>query len=423
MKISTFESFHNRNFRLFFSGQSISQIGTWMQRTSVAWLIYTMTHSAYMLGLTAFLSQFPSFLLSIIGGIAADRYNRYRMLLLTQTVSMVQAAILAALVLIKHYTVLDILVLSVILGIINAFDVPARQPIINEIITDKEDLPNAIALNSSMVNIARLVGPALSGIILLKFGAGYCFLINALSFVAVITSLLLMKLPAHVPQTIKKKLGEELAEGFNYLKNTPSLNRVILLLGSVSLMVLPYNTLVPIFAKIIFKGNAATYGYINAFIGLGALSGSVLLASLKKKANLKLALFWNSIVFGVSLILFSKISYFPLAMLFATFIGLGMMSQLTIAITIIQVESGKKMIGRITSYVAMAYFGMLPIGSLAVGMVSQRIGAPNTIFFQGVIALVIVAAFSKFLLKGGTDERKLSAIQENPETAKIRSSN
>src|ERR1700741_2761991 len=205
-KINMFRAFQNRNYTLFFSGQSVSQIGTWMQRTGVSWVVYSMTHSTFMLGLTIFASQFPSFLFSLLGGIASDRYNRYKILLFTQTASLIQAVLLATLVLTNHITVFGLLTLSIILGIINAFDMPARQPMVHELVTDKADLPNALALNSSLVNLARLVGPALSGIVLVKFGAGICFLLNAVSFVAVITSLLLMKLPKYNPYHVKKKV-------------------------------------------------------------------------------------------------------------------------------------------------------------------------------------------------------------------------
>ncbi|HEY4876828.1 MAG TPA: MFS transporter, partial [Puia sp.] len=205
-KINTFKAFRNRNYSLFFSGQSISQIGTWMQRTGVSWVVYTLTHSTFMLGLSIFASQFPSFLFSLFGGIVSDRYHRYRILLITQTASLIQALLLAILVLTKHYTVWEILSLSVMLGIINAFDVPARQPLVHELISDKKELPNAMALNSSMVNLARLIGPALSGIILQKFGAGICFLLNAVSFIAVIISLLLLKLPPYKKPLEKKKI-------------------------------------------------------------------------------------------------------------------------------------------------------------------------------------------------------------------------
>lgn len=412
MNINTFHAFKNRNYRLFFAGQSVSQIGTWMQRTGVSWVVYTMTHSAFMLGLSVFAMQFPSFLFSLWGGIASDRYNRYKVLLVTQIASMVQAILLALFTLSGHYTVWEILILSVLLGVINAFDVPARQPLIHEMITDKADLPNALALNSSMVNMARLVGPALSGIVLLKFGAGICFGLNALSFVAVIFSLLLMKLPAYTPSPVKKKAKRELLEGFVYLKNTPSISMILLMLGLLSLLVLPYNTLLPVYAKVIFKGDAATFGYINSFIGLGAVAGSIFLASLKPGTDLKIILLGNSIVFGICLILFAHLTYFPLAMVVAVLSGFGMMNQTTICITIIQVNSDKNMRGRAMSYVAMAYFGMLPVGSLFIGTVSEQIGAPNTIMAQGILALVIAVLFSGFLRKDKLNRKKMVKLKE-----------
>ena len=395
---STFRAFQNRNYRLFFSGQSVSQIGTWMQRTGVSWVIYTMTHSPFMLGLTVFASQFPSFIFSLPGGVASDRYNRYRLLLLTQVASMIQALLMAILVLTHHHSVTGILLLSVLLGIINAFDVPARQPLIHDMVTDRADLPNALALNSSMVNLARLIGPALSGIVLVKWGAGVCFFLNALSFIAVIISLLLMKPPPYHPPPIKNKIRSELTEGLRYLKNTPSISITLLLLALVSLLVLPYNTVLPVFAKVIFKGDAATFGYINSFIGVGAVAGSVFLATLPPQTDLKGVLFFSTIIFGIFLILFSHMANFPLAMIFAAATGFGMMNQTTICITIVQMESDKEMRGRVMSYVAMAYFGMIPLGSLLVGIVSQHIGAPNAILAQGIIALLIAGLFYKFLL-------------------------
>jgi MFS family permease len=420
MSITTFNAFKNRNYRLFFTGQSISQIGTWMQRTGVSWAVYTMTHSAFMLGLSVFAMQFPSFLFSLLGGIASDRYNRYKVLLFTQTASMIQAVLLAILTLTNHYTVWEILILSVVLGIINAFDVPARQPLIHEMVTDKADLPNALALNSSMVNLARLIGPALSGIVLQKFGVAACFSINAVSFIAVIISLLLMKLPAYIPSLVKKKIKSELAEGFAYLKNTPSISIIMVMLGLTSLLVLPYNTLLPIFAKVIFKGDAATFGYINSFIGLGAICDSVFLASLKPGTDLKIVLLANTIIFGISLMLFSNIIYFPLAMLFAALSGFGMMSQTTIIMTIIQVNSDANMRGRVMSYVAMAYFGMLPLGSLFIGIISQHIGAPKAILCQGTIALIIAATFSKYLRKDKLDKKNIAQLKEEEDVVMAR---
>src|SRR5665213_4023255 len=245
----TFSSFKSRNYRLYFTGQSVSLIGTWMQKTAVSWVVYTLTHSTFMLGLTLFASQFPSFLFSLLGGVVSDRYNRYKVLLATQIASLVQAVMLAILILSGHYTVWGILGLSVVLGIINAFDVPARQSLVYEMVEDKADLPNALALNSSMVNLSRIIGPAIAGIVLESLGDGACFLLNALSFVAVIVSLLLMVLPQYVTQAHKKNVFGELKEGMAYIKRTPSIAFVLIMLALVSLLVLPYNTLIPYFAR------------------------------------------------------------------------------------------------------------------------------------------------------------------------------
>ncbi|MBS1917440.1 MAG: MFS transporter [Bacteroidetes bacterium] len=411
----TFRAFRNRNYSLFFAGQSISQIGTWIQRTAISWVIYTITHSAFMLGLSVFASQFPSFLLSLYGGIVSDRYNRYKILLFTQTASMLQAVLLAMLVFTKHYTVWQILTLNIILGIINAFDVPARQPLVHELISDKEDLPNAFALNSAMVNLARLLGPALSGMVLQKFGAGICFALNAVSFMAVITSLILMKLPKYYPTSIRKKTSSELAEGFRYLKNTPAIRNIILLLALLGLFVLSFDTLLPVFAKTVFKGDAATYGYISGYMGLGAIAATLFLASLKKGADLKIIIIFSSVVLGVGLILFSHISYFPLAMFFAVISGFGAMAQNTLCITIIQVESSPAMRGRMMSYVAFAYFGMLPLGSLLIGSVSQKIGAPNALLCQGIFSLAIIAVFFTFFNKDIINKRNIKQLEEAEE--------
>ena len=399
MNINTFKAFRGRNYRLYFSGQSISLIGTWMQRTAVYWLIYIQTHSAFMLGLAVFAAQFPSFLFSPLGGVVSDRYNRYRVLLFTQAAAMIQAILLVVLVMFTPYTVWEIFALSVMLGIINAFDVPARQSMVHEIIDHKEDLPNAIALNSSMVNLAWLIGPAISGIVLEKFGAGICFLINALSFLAVIASLLLMRFPEFIPQPHTKKVMGEFKEGWEYLKRTPSVRFVILLLACVSLFVLPYNTLLPVYAKIIFKGDASTFGYLNSFIGLGAVGGTFFLASLKTGVDLKKILFINLLIFGGALILFSHTTNFPIALFFSLLAGFGMMSQTTISNTIIQTSVSAEMRGRVISYFAMAFFGMQPLGGLLVGTVSQYIGAPNTILAQGIAAIVIAVLFLPFLRK------------------------
>ena len=411
-KISTFRAFSNRNYCLYFGGQSVSQIGTWMQRTGVSWVIYTMTHSAFMLGITLFATQFPSFLLSLYGGIISDRYDRYKIMLVTQAAAMIQAVLLAVLMLTNQYAVWSILTLSVILGVINAFDMPARQPLVHEIIRNESDLPNALALNSSMTNLARVIGPAMSGIILEKLGAGICFSLNALSFVAVITSLLLMKLPPAAQHPAQKKIVAELKDGFVYIRHTPIIGMTLLMLSCVSLLVLPYKTLLPVFAKIVFKGDATTFGYINSFIGLGALGGAFFLASLKPGVDLKIVLLINTFILGFSLMFFSHISYFPLAMLFATTCGFGMMAQTTVGNTIVQIHAAPNMRGRVMSFFALAFFGMLPLGSLAVGGLSQKIGAPNMLLCQGAIAIIIAIIFLNYLRKDKLNKRKMEKIND-----------
>ena len=365
-----------------------------------------------MLGVAVFAAQFPSFLFSPLGGVVSDRYNRYRVMLITQTASLIQAVLLTVLVLFFQYTVWEILSLSILLGIINAFDVPARQSMVNEMIDNKDDLPNAIALNSSMVNLARLIGPAISGIVLEKLGAGTCFLINAFSFTAVIISLLLMNLPKFIPQQHSKKIIHEFKEGLKYLRQTPSIGFIILMLACVSLLVLPFITLLPIYAKVIFKGNAATFGYLNSAIGLGAVSGAFFLASIKTGTDLKKILFINLLIFGGGLILFSHMNNLPIALFFAMIAGFGMMSQTTVSNTIIQTSVSKEMRGRVISYYAMAFFGMQPIGGLLIGTVSHYAGAPYTILAEGIAAICIAFIFLPFLRKDILKEKdKIELIE------------
>ena len=411
MKITTFSAFGSRNYRLFFSGQSVSLIGTWMQKTAVSWIVYSLTHSSLMLGLSLLVSQLPSFLFSLVGGVVSDRYNRYRVLLGTQIASMIQAIALALLVLFVHYSVWEIFALSAVLGIINAFDVPARQALVYEMIDDKKDLPNALALNSSMVNLSRLIGPAIAGFVLEKLGDGTCFVLNALSFVAVIISLLMMRLPKFIEKAHKKNPIEELKEGFAYLKRTPSISYIILMLGLISLLVLPFSTLLPVYARDIFKGTASTFGILDSVIGMGALSGAIFLASLKPGANLRKVLAINTLVFGGGLVLFSHEGTYPLALAFATIAGFGMMSQITVSNTLLQTTADPAMRGRVISFYAMAFFGMQPFGGLIVGSVSKWIGAPNTLLSEGIFALLIGVFHFRYLRK-----QKKQAAENRPAT-------
>jgi MFS family permease len=420
MKLPQFTAFKSRNYRLYFYGQSISLIGTWMQRTAVSWVVYTLTHSNVMLGLSLFCLQFPSFVLSIAGGVVSDRYNRFKVLMVTQVASLVQSLLLAVLVLRGNYAVWEILAISVLLGAINAFDVPARQSLVYEMVDDKEHLPNALALNSTMVNLARLLGPAISGIVLAKWGAGVCFLLNGASFLAVIISLLRMRLSPYIPKPRHQNAVGELREGWQYLVHTPAIARVILLLAAMSLFVIPFSTLLPVYAKDIFHGNAATFGLINSFIGVGAICGSLYLTSANASTVMhrKKILRMNTIIFGVGLILFSYTHWFPLAMLFVVVSGFGMMAQTTMTNTIIQTTVTPEMRGRVISYFAMAYFGMMPVGSLLIGTVSQYAGTQNTVLGSGIMALILVCIFWRFLSTGGTATAESNGAESNEPNAK-----
>jgi len=399
MNISTFTAFKSRNYRLYFIGQSISLIGTWMQRTVVSWVIYSLTHSKFMLGVTLFASLFPSFLFSFIGGVVADRYNRFKLLLLTQAISMIQAILLTALVFFQHYTVWEIIAISVLLGIVNAFDVPARQSLVYDMITDKENLPNALALNSSMVNLSRFIGPVVAGVVLEKFGSAVCFGLNAFSFLAVIISLLLMRLGVYQPRKSNKNVFGDLKEGMSYIRKTPEIAFVLMMLALVSLVVLPFNSIMPAYAKDIFHGSASTFGMLNSAFGLGAFSGALFLASLKPDTNFRKVLAVNTFVFGAGLVLFSHTTWYPLALAFAAISGFGMMSQITITNTIIQTTVDPSMRGRVISFYAMAFFGMQPFGGLIVGAVSQSIGVQYTVLAEGIIALLIGGLHVWFIRK------------------------
>lgn len=408
--ISTFNAFKSRNYRLYFAGQSVSLIGTWMQKTAVSWVVYAETHSKFMLGLSLFASMFPSFVFSFLGGVASDRYDRYKLLLTTQVASMIQAVLMTTLIFFGHYSIWHIIALSALLGLINAFDVPARQSLVYEMVDDKANLPNALALNSSMVNLSKLIGPGMAGLILERFGEDICFGLNAVSFIAVIGSLLLMRLPKFVAKKHTKNVFGELKEGFQYIRQTPSIAFVLMMLALISLLVLPFSTLIPVYAKDIFKGTASTFGVIDSAIGLGAFCGAIFLASLKPGRNLKKILATNTLVFGAGLVLFSHTTYYPLALVFAMLSGFGMMSQITISNTLIQTTVDPAMRGRVISFYAMAFFGMQPLGGLLIGVLSQWIGTPDTVMLQGIVTLLIGCLLFRFLRL--SEAKKLQSERE-----------
>lgn len=414
MEINTFKAFKNYNYRLYFTGQSISLIGTWMQKTAVSWVIYSQTNSNFMLGVTLFASMFPSFIFSFLGGVVSDRYDRYKVLLITQVASMLQAVLITALVFFDQNLVWELIGLSAVLGFINAFDVPARQSLVYEMVENKADLPNALALNSSMVNLSRLIGPGIAGFLLETLGETACFGLNALSFIPVIGSLLLMKLPVYVQKPITKNLRLELKEGLDYIRNTPSIKFILLMLGAVSLLILPFSTLIPVYARDIFHGDASTFGVIDSVIGLGAFFGAIFLASLKAGRNLKKILAVNTLIFAAGLILFSHTQNYHLALVFATLAGFGMMSQITISNTLIQTVVEPGMRGRVISFYAMAFFGMQPLGGLLIGGISHHIGAQNTMLAQGFIALIIGIIHFRFLKKSRLKEECEQFTKQQP---------
>lgn len=383
-----------------------------MQRTAVYWLVYEISDSAFILGITAFCAQFPSFIFSMLGGVVSDRYDRFRVLLTTQIASLFQALALALIVYQGTYALWHILLLTAVLASINAFDVPARQAMVYDMVAHKEHLPNAIALNSSMVNGARLIGPAMAGVVLEKFGAEICFLSNAFSFLAVIVSLLFMRLPPFVPKERLTTIRADLKEGFYYLRTTPEINKVMLMLAGISLISLPFVTLLPVYAREIFEGDASTFGWLNTFVGVGAVSGALFLASMRPGTNLKKVLFRSTMLFAFGLIGFAYMRSFPLSLVFVTIAGFGMMAQTTISNTLIQTTVAPVMRGRVISYYAMAFFGMQPIGGLLVGSAAYAIGAPLTMLLEGLATLAIVIAFFPFLRRDILFRRQRMKIRQ-----------
>jgi MFS family permease len=379
---------HHKNYRLFFGGQSISLVGTWMQQIAMSWLVYRLTNSALLLGIVGFSSQIPVFLLASIAGVYADRWNRHRMLVATQTLSMIQALTLAFLALTGTVHVWQIIALSIAIGVINAFDMPTRQSFIVEIVDKTEDLGNAIALNSFMFNGARLVGPAIAGILIGLLGEGICFLINGLSFVGIIVALLAIKVPKRKKAAHTSRLWHDLKEGYSYAFGFAPMRYILLQLGLMSFMGMAYAVLMPIFAKDILHGGPHTLGFLMAASGIGALTGAVYLASRQTILGLGRFIAYASAIFGMGIIAFSlsKILIVSLFMMFIT--GFGMIVQMASSNTILQsiVEEDKR--GRVMSIYATAIIGMAPIGNLFAGALASRIGAPNTLIVSGIACII-----------------------------------
>ncbi len=377
----------SRNYRLFFEGQLVSLIGTWMTRVATSWLVYRLTGSAFLLGLTSFSSQIPIFFLTPFAGVWVDRWDRHKTLVVTQILSMLQSFALAALALSGVIRVWEIIALAVFQGIINSFDMPARQSFVVQMIDRREDLGNAIALNSSMVNGARLIGPAVAGMLIAAVGEGYCFLIDGISYIAVIASLLAMRLKAAPEHGVHRSLRVEIVEGWDYVRDSTPIRSVLLFLTVVSLVGMPYTVLMPIFASSILHGGAHTLGFLMAAAGLGALTGAVSLAMRPSVLGLGRVIVWSASAFGVGLIGFGLSRIFWVSLAAVAVAGFGMMRHLASSNTILQTIVTEDKRGRVMAYYSMAFQGVAPFGSLAAGALAAKIGAPRTIMIGGACCL------------------------------------
>jgi MFS family permease len=378
-----FRSLRNRNFRLFFLGQGISLVGTWMQMTAVSWLVWRMSHNAVLLGVVGFSSQISTFVLAPFAGVLVDRVNRYRLVIVTQVLSMAQALTLAGLMYTGRLDIWHIIVLSLALGTINAVDAPARQSFIVQMLDRREDLNNAVALNSSVVNGARLIGPSVAGLLIAGFGEGLCFFLNGVSYIAVIAGFLMMRIPAPKGSEPRTAVLENLKEGFRYAFGFPPIRALLVLLGLSSLTGASYAQLLPIFAQVILHGDARTQGVLSSGAALGALIGALYLAGRGSVRGLGRLISISPAVFGVGLIAMGLSKWLWVTLAAMSVIGLGLMVQLAATNTVLQtiVDDDKR--GRVMSFYAMAFMGMVPLGSLLAGVVAHLIGAPMMVILGG----------------------------------------
>ncbi|MEG4104754.1 MFS transporter [Microcoleus sp. S13_C5] len=399
-KIKTIQippALRSRNYRLFFAGQGISLIGNWMTQVATVWLVYNLSDSPWMLGVVGFTSQIPTLILLPFAGVLIDRWNRHRVLIATQILAMVQSLALAFLALTGVVNIWQILVLSFFQGAINAFDAPARQAFVPELVEKKEDLANAIAINASMFNAARLIGPAMAGLLIATVGSSYCFLIDGLSYIAVIAGLLAMQIkPRKIAATNTKPL-QRLQEGFVYAFGFPPIRAILLLLALVSFAGMSHTVLVPIFATKILHGDAQTLGFLMAASGVGAFAGAIYLISRKSVVGLGKWIAISPAIMGFGLIGFGLSRILWLSLIMMLFVGLGFILQFAGGNTFLQtiVEDDKR--GRVMSIYTMAFFGVTPFGNLVAGGLANYIGAPNTVIIGGIICVFGSAVFTKQL--------------------------
>lgn len=408
---ATLRALQYRNFQLFFSGQLISLIGTWMQNVAQAWLVYRLTGSSVLLGAIGFAGQIPVFLFSPAAGIVADRRSRHRVVIATQCASMLLAFALAALTLTHTVKIWHIFALSALLGFVNAFDIPARQAFIVEMV-GKGDLMNAIALNSSMFNASRVVGPAIAGILVANIGEGWCFFANAVSYIAVIIGLLVMPVERRAPAPQTGSPLAHIAEGFRFVTHNTPVHALLMLLGVVSLTGMPYAVLMPIFADRILHGGATALGWLMGASGVGALAGALLLASRRDLKGLGMWVAVSAAGFGAGLTAFSLSRSFWLSAVILVPVGFAMMIEMGSSNTLIQSMVPDELRGRVMSVYSMMFMGMAPIGSLLAGAAAGRIGAPWTVAVGGIVCVCGAAVFGIFLPTIRVHARRLIVAQQ-----------
>lgn len=381
-------AFRYRNYRLFFGGQGISLVGTWMQQIAMGWLVYRLTNSAFLLGLIGFAGQIPTFLLASIAGVFADRFDRRKLLVLTQVLAMLQAFFLAFLTFMGHIAVWHLMILSVFLGLVNALDIPVRQSFVIDLVENKDDLGNAIALNSVMFNGSRLVGPSIAGLLIGIVGEAICFFLNGISFLAIVVALLSMNVPEKKRESEPLPFFQGLRDGYRYTFGFAPTRYIILLLGLISMMGMPHLVLMPVFARDILHGGSHTLGFLMGASGVGALVGALYLASKKTVLGLGRLIVIASSAFGIGLIVFSLSNYIQLSLCMMLLTGFGMIVHMASSNTVLQTIVDEDKRGRIMSFYTMAFTGMAPFGSLLAGSLASKIGAPNTLTISGLACII-----------------------------------
>ncbi|MDB5336790.1 MAG: putative multidrug-efflux transporter [Planctomycetaceae bacterium] len=387
----------HRNYRLFIAGQSISLIGTWMQGIGLSWLVYDLTKSAFMLGVVSFSSQLPTLFVAPLAGVLSDRWNRHRTLLVTQSVAMLQAVLLVGLMWRGQIQIWQIIALGVVLGVVNAFDMPTRQAFLTDMVPNRDDLPNAIAVNSSIVNSARLIGPFLAGLLIAAGGAISCFLVNAVSYVPVLGALIAMRdLPVR-PTTHTNTIREGLVEGFRYGFGFRPIRVLLSMMSLVSLAGISLSVLLPVFANDILKGGPMLFGMLTGASGCGALTSALYLASRKSVLGLGSKMCWATATFGVAIIGFGFSRSIPLSLFLLFISGFSMMLQMAACNTLLQTIAEESKRGRVMSLYTMAFMGTAPVGSLLAGVIADRYGAPFALLAGGLSCIAGAIVFARQL--------------------------